>query len=116
MICWTKEKNIVTIRHAFSVLTITVVAGAVIGLSGTALAEPPNNPPIESGNPSCFGAFARSEPGTPGPGESVSDGATTLAGTGVPGSETDEVATNIGPVQHVREGVCPSNYPFEPQE
>ena len=97
-----------TIRRLYLLLTIAVVAAAVMSLSGTALADPP----VDSGNPSCFGAFARSEPGTPGPGESVSVGATNLAGTGNPESGTDEVATNIGSVQHVRP--CPSDYPFEP--
>jgi hypothetical protein len=97
------------IRRLYLLLTTAVVAAAVMSLSGAALADPP----VDSGNPSCFGAFARSQPGAPGPGGSVSEGATTLAGTGKPESGTDEVATNIGPVQHVREGVCPSNTPFE---
>jgi hypothetical protein len=94
-----------TIRRSFLLLTIAVVVGAVMSLSGTALAVP------DSSNPSCFGAFARSQPGTPGPGDAVSEGATGLAGTGDAESGTDEVATDIGSVQQVRP--CPSDYPFD---
>ena len=92
-------------------VAVTMVAGMVP--AGVVFAESLSDP-SDNGNPSCFGAFARSEPGRPGPGESVGDAAKGLAVTGPenPGSGTDEVAQEIGPVQHVRQGVCPADQPF----
>jgi hypothetical protein len=91
---------------AVTMVTAMVPAGAVFAES---LSDPSDN-----GNPSCFGAYARSEPAPPpGPGGVVSDAATGLAMTGPesPGSGTDEVANNIGAVQRVRP--CPTDYPLQ---
>jgi hypothetical protein len=90
-------------------VTVAVVMAETMAPAGVVFAQPPSDP-IENGNPSCFGAYARSEPGPPpGPGEFVSGAATDLAGTGTPESGTDEVAQNIGLVQHVRQDVCPAD-------
>ena len=94
-------------RRIILLVTVAAVMLTTMALSaGSAFAQPPSDP-IENGNPSCFGAYARSEPGWPGPGEFVSGAATFLAGTGTPESGTDEAAQNIGLVQHVRP--CPAN-------
>ena len=102
-----------TIRRVLWLLTIAVVAAAVLGLSGTALADPPpDNPSIDSGNPSCFGYTSRSEPGDPGPGAGVHT--FTTSATGSLGTNlVDDAAREVGPVQHVRNEVCPtSGFPF----
>jgi hypothetical protein len=102
-----------TIRRVSLLLTIAVVAAAVLGLSGTALADPPPN----SGNPSCFGYTSRSDQGDPGPGAGVH--AFTTGATGSHGTnEVDDAATAVGPIQHVRNEVCPtSGFPFpEPEQ
>ena len=93
-------------RRIILLVTVAVVMAETMAPAGVVFAQPPSDP-IENGNPSCFGAYARSEPGWPGPGESVSFAAYTLAGTGTPESGTDEAARNIGLVQHVRP--CPAN-------
>ena len=106
-------------RRSVSLVTLVAVMVATMVLSGAALAEPspPSDPPSDSGNPSCFGAFARLAPDGSGPGELVSGAATTLAEPSTPpGSGTDEVARNIGPVQHVRQGACPADYPLQQEE
>ncbi len=95
------------------VLLLTVAATIVAAMvpAGSAFAQSLSDP-IENGNPSCFGAYARSEPvPPPGPGEFVSDVATTLAEPGTPESGTDEVASQIGLLQLVRQDVCPENQP-----
>ena len=94
---------------------MAVVGAAVLGLSGAALAEPPpENPPVDSGNPSCFGYTSRTFPGEPGPGASVHT-FTTLA-TGSHGANlVDEAAREVGPVQHVRNEACPAHFPFPEQ-
>jgi hypothetical protein len=99
-------------RRIILLVTVAVVMAETMAPAGVVFAQPPSDP-IENGNPSCFGAYARSLPAPPpGPGDFVSGAATTLAGTGpeTPGSGTDEVAQNIGPVQHVRP--CP-DYPLQ---
>ena len=99
-------------RRIILLVTVAIVMAQTMAPAGVAFAQPPSGP-VENGNPSCFGAFARYEPGWPGPGEFVSGAAATLAKPGTPGSGTDDVARNIGPVQHVREGVCPADYPLQ---
>ena len=92
-------------------VTVAVVMAETMAPAGVVFAQPPSDP-IENGNPSCFGVYARSEPGPPpGPGDFVSGAATTLAEPGpeTPGSGTDEVARDIGLAQHVRQDVCPAN-------
>jgi hypothetical protein len=104
-----------TIRRAFLLLTIAVVAAAVLSLSGTALAEPPpNNPSVESGDPSCFGNASRLAPGGPGPGDGVS-GFTTSA-TEAGGDIVATAAQEVGSIQHIRSDVCPLSGPFTPEQ
>lgn len=99
-------------RRIILLVTVAAVMLTTMALSaGSAFAQPPSDP-NENGNPSCFGVYARSEPGPPpGPGDFVSGAATTLAEPGpeTPGSGTDEVARDIGLAQHVRQDVCPAN-------
>lgn len=103
------------IRRYFLLPAMAVVGAAVLGLSGAALAEPPpENPPADSGNPSCFGYTSRTFPGEPGPGAGVHT-FTTLA-TGSHGTnQVDEAAREVGPVQHVRNEACPAHFPFPEQ-
>jgi hypothetical protein len=99
-----------TISRLYLVLTIAVIAAAVLSLSGTALADPP----VESGNPSCFGYTQRLEQGGTGPGFEVhafTTGATASHGL----NQVDEAAENIRPIQHVRSDLCPTNFPFPEQ-
>lgn len=99
-----------TIRRVYLLLTIAVVAAAVMGLSGTALAAPP----VDSGNPSCFGNAARSEPDGPTPpGAGVSGFTTSVTGPGQ-ANLVNEVAQEVGPIQHIRSDVCPESGPFTP--
>ena len=95
-------------RRVTLLLTVATFVVAMLLPAAAAFAQPASSLP-QNGNPSCFGAFARSEPGPPGPGQFVRTDATTLAGPGTPGSGTDDVASNIGLVQLVRQEVCPTN-------
>ncbi len=100
------RRIVLLLMVAVTMVTATVPAGVVFAESVS--------DPIDNGNPSCFGAYARSEPvPPPGPGEFVSDAATGLAEPGTPESGTDEVASQIGLVQHVRQEVCPPDQPPE---
>ena len=100
-------------RRIVLLLTVAVTMVAATVPAGVVFAESLSDP-IDNGNPSCFGTYARSEPGPPpGPGFFVSDAATYLAGTGTPESGTDEVARQIGLVQDVRQDVCPADQPLE---
>src|SRR5215208_4651641 len=104
MICWTKGGDTLTIRRVSWLLTVAVVAAALMGLPGTALADPS----IDSGNPSCFGFTSRSEPGEPGPGAGVRT--FTTSATGSQGSNlVDDAAREVGPIQHVRNEACPTS-------
>ena len=90
-------------RRNVLLATAAAVMVATVALSGTAFADPapPDNPPIDSGNPSCFGAYARSEPGPPGPGTTVVKPiVTVVAPQGV-----DELARFVGLVNQTRP--CP---------
>jgi hypothetical protein len=85
------------------VLTIALVVALMIALADLAFAQ---------GHPSCFGTYARSEPGPPpGPGSFVSSAATAGAGepgSPAPGSATGEAArTGVQPAQQARQEVCP---------
>lgn len=117
MICWTQGEDALIIRRVFLQLTVGVVAAAVMGLSGTALADPspPNSASIDSGNPSCFGYTSRSEPGEPGPGAGVHT--FTTSATGSHGTNlVDDAAREVGLVQHVRNEACPApSFPFPEQ-
>ena len=102
-------------RRIVLLLLVAVIMVAAMVPAGVVFAESPSDP-IDNGNPSCFGTYARSEPGPPpGPGEFVSDAATGLAmpGPESPGSGTDEVASQIGLVQDVRQDVCPGDEPLQ---
>ena len=95
-----------TISRLYLLLTIAVVAAAVLSLSGTALAAPP----VDSGNPSCFGNTARSEPDGPTP-----PGAGVSAFTKTGGDIVSTAAQQVGPIQHIRSDVCPLTGPFPGQ-
>ena len=100
------RRIVLLLMVALTTVAVMVPAGVV---SAESLSDPGDN-----GNPSSFGAYARSEPAPPpGPGGVVSAAATGLATTGSesPGSGTDEVADDIGTVQRVRP--CPTNYPLQ---
>lgn len=57
-------------RRTIVLITVAAVMLATMALSGgSAFAV---DPPTQ-GNPSCFGAYARAEQGQPGPGEGVSE-------------------------------------------
>jgi hypothetical protein len=57
-------------RRTIVLITVAAVMLTTMALSGgSAFAQ---DPPTQ-GNPSCFGAFARAQPGEPGPGEGVSE-------------------------------------------
>ena len=83
------------------VLLVAVVAVVTVALSGMAYADPPSEPPIDSGNPSCFGEFARNIPNGPGPGTTFVKPITEVAGP----TNVDELAEFVGTVQQVRP--CP---------
>lgn len=102
-------------RRIILLVTVAVVMAVTMAPAGVVFAEPPSDS-IDDGNPSCFGAFARTEPGPPGPGEFVHEAATTLAEPGTPGSGTDDVARNVGLVQLVRQEVCPADQPLQQRE
>ena len=107
-----KESRL-TMRHIVLLLLVAVTIVAAMVPAGVVFAESLSDP-IDNGNPSCFGAYAGSEPGPQtGPGESVSDLATFLAEPGTPESGTDEVASQIGLLQQVRQDVCPADQPLE---
>ncbi len=80
-------------RRTIVLITVAAIMLATMALGGgSAFAE---------GNPSCFGAFARAEPGQPGPGEGVSE----LASSGAA-----QVADVLVPfIQHERP--CPVEGP-----
>jgi hypothetical protein len=100
-----------TIRRLYLLLTIAVVAAAVLSLSDTALADPP----VDSGNPSCFGYTQRTEHGDPGPGAGVSAFTTSATGSGE-ANPVNDAAQDIRPIQHVRSDVCPTeSFPFPEQ-
>jgi hypothetical protein len=79
-------------RRVLAIMVAAVVIVPTMSLPGIAFAVQPSDPPIDSGNPSCFGAFARAQPGEPGPGEGVSQlaksGGAQVADTLVPFIQT----------------------------
>jgi hypothetical protein len=84
-------------RRTIALITVAAVMLMMLALSGgSAFAV---DPPTQ-GNPSCFGAYARSVQGEPGPGEGVSE----LASSGVPALVADELVPLI---QEVRNDICP---------
>jgi hypothetical protein len=91
------------------ILLVVVVTVMEVGLSGTALGDPPSD---SNGNPSCFGAFARSDAGTPGdtggPGFVVGDTARTLGTSGAGGETASGVVQEL---QQARNEACPTNFP-----
>ena len=100
-------------RRIVLLVIVAVTMVAAMAPTGVVFAESLSDP-SDNGNPSCFGAYARSEPfPPPPPGDYVSTAATGLAmpGPEFPGSGTDEVATEIGLVQLVRQDVCPPEQP-----
>ena len=82
-------------------MTTVVAVAATMVMAGTALATPPIDPPSDSGDPSCFGQFARSAPGGPGPGETFVRPVTELFAPG----GVDEIATEVGGINQARP--CP---------
>ena len=85
------------LRRTSVLITVVAFMLATMALSGaSALAQ---------GQSSCFGEFARAVPGGPGPGEGVSE----LASSGAPTIVAD---TLLPIVQHERP--CPVTGPFVP--
>ena len=72
-------------RIILLIAVIAVMAVAAMALPGVAFAQ---------GNPSCFGAIARSDTTTGGPGNVVGELASALGQTGT----TDDVASTLVPV------------------
>ncbi len=68
--------------------------------AGVVFAEPSSDP-IDNGNPSCFGAYARSEPGPPGPGTTFVKPVVEVAAPG----GVDELAGFVGDINQSRP--CP---------
>lgn len=85
-------------RRTIVLITVAAIMLATMALGGgSAFAL---DPPTQ-GNPSCFGAFARTEQGQPGPGEGVSE----LASSGA--AQVAEVLVPF--IQHERP--CPPEGP-----
>ena len=85
-------------RRSISLVTSAAVMTATMVLSGTAFAQ---DPPTDEGNPSCFGAYARSEPSPPGPGTTFVKSIVTVAAPG----GVDELAGFVGELNQNRP--CP---------
>ena len=83
-------------RRTIALITVAAVMLTMMALSGgSAFAQ---DPPTE-GNPSCFGAYARTVQGQPGPGEGVS----LLASSGA--AYAAELLVPL--IQGVRTEACP---------
>ena len=65
-------------KRSVSLVTLVAAMAVTTVLSGAAFAQ---DPPTE-GNPSCFGGYARSEPGPPGPGTTFVKPIVTVAAPG----------------------------------
>ncbi len=70
-------------RRIFLILVVAAMMALTMMVSAS--------PAFAQGHPSCFGTYARSEPGGPGPGSFVSAAAT--EGAGEPGSPALSVTT-----------------------
>ena len=70
-------------RRILAVMVAAVMIVPTMSLPGIAFAEQPSDPPLDSGNPSCFGNYARTTNEVPdvGPGSFVNPVAPTLAET-----------------------------------
>jgi hypothetical protein len=88
-------------RRILAVMVAAVMIVPTMSLPGIAFAEPPNDPPLDSGDPSCFGDYARNTKEVPdaGPGASVRIVATELAE--IPGG--NEHSAQV--LQEIRRGV-----------
>ena len=96
-------------RMVLLVTLVAVVMVTTVTTAGTSFAQE-NLETIGA----CFSEYATSEPvPPPGPGFYVSDAATFLAspgeGTGDEGTQTDDIAQNIGLAQQARNDVCPGH-------
>ena len=62
-------------------MVVTIMTIPTMSLPGIAFAEQPSDPPLDSGNPSCFGSYSRTTKEVPdaGPGSIVSTAAQGLA-------------------------------------
>lgn len=87
-------------RRIVLLLTVAVITVAAIMPAGVVFAQSLGGP-IENGNPSCFGQYARSEPGSPGPGKIFVKPVVTLAAPGA----VDELAGFVGEINQNRP--CP---------
>ena len=90
-------------RRTIVLITVAAVMLAMMALSGGSsfAVDPPTQ-----GNPSCFDAYARTVQGPPGPGEGVSE----LASSGVPALVADVL---VPLVQNVRNDICPPPEPLQ---
>jgi hypothetical protein len=88
-------------RRTIALFTVAAVMLTTMALGGgSAFAV---DPPTQ-GNPSCFGAYAQTVQGPPGPGEGVSE----LASSGVPALVADEL---VPAIQGARDEACPPPEP-----
>ena len=90
----------VTMRRIVLLLTVAVTMVAAMVPAGVVFAESLSDPSNNS-NPSCFGAFSRSESGPPGPGTTFVQPVVTVAAPG----GVDELAGFVGEINQSRP--CP---------
>ncbi len=84
------------------ILLLTVASTIMVAMVPAVVASAQSlRDPIENGNASCFGHFARSEPGSPGPGTTFVKPVVTLAAPG----GVDELAGFVGDINQSRP--CP---------
>ncbi len=76
-------------RRILAVMVAAVMIVPTMSLPGIAFAEQPSDPPLDSGNPSCFGDYARTTKEVPdaGPGSAISEIALTLGQLAPGGNE-----------------------------
>ena len=92
-------------RGTIVLITVAAMLTTMALSAGSVFADPPADPPTDSGNPSCFGALARA-PATGGPGQGVSE----LASSGA-----SQVADVLVPVIQ-QNRPCPPTPPTEIKE
>ena len=91
-------------RRILAVMVAAVMIVPTMSLPGIAFAEQLSDPPLDSGNPSCFGNYARTTKEVPdkGPGFYVSTAAQKLAES--PGGNPHFAQT----LQEIRGVLCPA--------
>src|SRR5215203_1315662 len=110
VICWIKAGG-----HLDDQTSLCIAYGGRCRSSGGGSAGCDISRSVDSGNPRCFGYTSRSVPEEPGPGAGVHTFTTSV--TGSQGTNlVDEAARDVGPIQHVRNKVCPTTgFPYPEQ-